>query len=651
MFGRILLGGGLLIAVVLLLAVNIFAGNAFSGWRLDLTDHKLFTLSEGTKKTLSGLEEPVTLRLYLSQKLATRLPAVSSYAARVRELLEEYEHAADGKLIISVIDPEPFSEQEDRAVGYGLSGIPLQDGESTFYFGLVGTNALDAQETIPYLSIERGEFLEYDITKLIHTLGNPKRPVIGMLSTLNLDGVDPRARARGGPPQGGEPWVIMNQLNELFDVRRLATRGDSIPEEIGVLLIIHPFGLGEQMLYAIDQFVLRGGRVLAFVDPFPEADTGGQPTMPGMPPQPRASDLGALLASWGVALDTQQAVGDLQLAAQVRTQSPAGDRTVQVEYPVWMNVPTQLLNPNDIVTGQVGNLTFASPGELTKLDGVDTTFTPLVRTTTAATKFDLEMLGPLADVEELLRNYTPGGKQLTLGARITAPAGAIKSAYPDGRPAKPEPDKPAEGEADAAPEHMAASTKEAHIVVIGDTDLLQDQFWVQVQNFLGQRMAQPIAGNGNLVINALENLMGSSDLISVRSRGGFLRPFTRVNELRQDAELQFREKEVELIERLKQTEQRIAEMDQAQGGTGQSLALSPAQRKEVAKFRDERVRIRTELRGVRHALRKNIEKLETWVKFSNIALVPILIAIGGFFVSIHRMRKRRRSVHLAKQPA
>ncbi|MEM7254164.1 MAG: Gldg family protein [Pseudomonadota bacterium] len=654
MLGRILLGSGLLIAIVLLLAVNIFAGNALSGWRADLTDHKLFTLSEGTMKTLEGLDEPVTLRLYLSQKLATRLPQISSYTSRVRELLEEYEHAAKGKLVLSIIEPEPFSEEEDRAVGYGLQGIPLQDGESTFYFGLVGTNALDNQEVVPYLSLERSNFLEYDVTKLIHTLGNPKRPVVGLLSGLNMDGIDPRAQAMGRPPQQGQAWMIMDQLNELFEVRRIAPVSETIPKEVRVLMIVHPLNLSDGMLYAIDQFVLNGGRAVIFVDPYPESDTGGQPTMPGVPPLPRASQFDRLLTAWGVAFDNKQVVGDLQIAAQVRTQS--GDRVVQVEYPVWMNLPGQLLNPDDIVTSRVGNVTFASPGDMRKADGADIDFVPLVRTSNAATKFDSEMLGPFADVEELLRNYTPGGQSLTLAARVTAKPGAFKTAFPDGRPRDPEQPQPAEQApkeegASQAPTHLGESTDEVHLILFGDTDLLQDQFWVQVQDFLGQRLAMPIAANGNLVVNALENLMGGADLIGVRSRGGFVRPFTRVNELRQDAELQFREKEVELLERLKSTESRIEELDKVQGTAGSNIALSAAQREEVAKFRDERVRIRTELRDVRHSLRKNIEKLESWVKFVNIGLVPILIAIGGLLVSIHRARRRRRSVRVVQQTA
>ena len=652
MLGRVLIGSGLIIAIVLLFAVNIFAGTVFSGWRLDLTEHRSFTLSDGTKSSLKALEEPVTIRLYLSQKLATRLPAVSSYTHRVRELLEEYEHVAEGKLVLSVIDPEPFSEAEDRAVGYGLSGIPLQDGESIFYFGLVGTNALDAQEVIPYLSIERSEFLEYDITKFIHTLGNPQRPVVGVISSLNLDGVDPRARVPGRPAPPGNPWVILNQINELFDLRRIPTVTETIPEEVQVLMIVHPVGFGQQTLYAIDQFVLNGGRALVFVDPYPEADTGGQPSVPGLPPPVRPSALGGLLKNWGIDFDTTQAVGDLQIAAQVRTRSLADDRYIQVKYPVWINMPSQLLNQNDIVTGQVGNLTLASPGEIKKEEGAEIEFTPLIQTTQVATKFNTDMLGPFADVEELLRGYTPGGQQLTLAARITAKPGTLKTAFPEGKPqaAGENTNTETKEETESSTLHLSEN-KATHIIVIGDTDLLQDKFWVQVQDFLGTRLATPTAGNGNLVINALENLMGSEDLIGVRSRGGFLRPFTRVNQLRQEAELKFREKEVELLKRLEQTEQRIAQMDKAKGDTGQSLVLSAAQREEVAQFRGERVRIRAELREVRHALRKNIENLENRIKFINIGLIPILIAIGGFLVSIHRVNRRRRSVRLVKRPA
>ena len=636
MNNRALTIGALILGLVLFLAINIFANTKLTGARLDLTDHRLFTLSEGTIKTLQSLDEPVNLKLYLSMKLATRLPSVSSYASRVRELLGEYALASEGKVNLTIIDPEPFSEEEDRAVSFGLQGVPLSDGESTFYFGIVGTNALDDVQNIPYLTTEREEFLEYDVTQLIYSLGNPKRKIVGILSSLPLDGMSQRAAMTG---QQGTAWLILEQIQGLFETKTIATSAKKIPDDVDVLMIVHPKNLSDATLYAIDQFVLKGGRVLAFVDPNAEADRSQ--AIRGMPPLPTPSELGKLLNAWGIDIDTKKSVGDLQLALRVRSQQ--GDRVVTSEYPPWINIPQQLQNPNDIVTGKLGNLTFASAGAIRKLEGGTTVMSDLVRSTESAMLIKNELIGPMADMEHLKRIFEPAGEPFVLAARLRGPA---KSAF-DGPPPPPVDDKKedkspaAKSEETPVHEHLSESKEDINIIVVADADMLQDQFWVQAQNFLGQRLAVPIAANANFVINSLENLSGSAELISVRSRGRFLRPFTRVKALRQQAELKFREKETQLLERLEATEKNLEALQKADGGGG--LIMSTAQRQEIDNFRKEKVRIRGELREVRRELRKDIETLEGWLKFSNIGLVPILIGVGGLGIGAYRVRRRRSS--------
>lgn len=649
--------GGIVLAVAVFLALNVFANQALTRVRLDLTEHRLFTLSEGTRNVLGNLAEPVTLRLYVSRSLATRLPSVSGYVARVRNLLEEYEHAAGGKLILTVIDPEPFSEEEDRAVAYGLTGIPLLDGESTFYFGLAGTNTLDDQEVIPRFSPEREEFLEYDLTKMIHTLGQAARPVIGLLSTLPLDGQSRQAMMMGRPPQ---PWLILERIEELFEVRHLAADGlDRVEEDVDVLMVVHPKGLSGRARYAIDQFVLGGGRALVFVDPNAEGDM--EAGIPGLPPIPGKSEFGDLLAAWGLELDTARTVGDLQIGADV--QARVGEKVTTIRYPPWINVPAPLLDRDDVVTAQLGNLTFGTAGALVPLPDAGVTVTPLAATTPGgAGLIDTNLVGPMADLQQLLRDFRPDGKQHLLAVRV---GGTAKSAFPDGAPPAAEeegaPDEAGEdagagtGSADAAgtasgpeesgpaaaapPPHLGEG--EVNLIVVGDTDLMQDQFWVQQQDLFGQRLAIPISANASFVINALDNLTGSGDLIGIRSRGRFLRPFTVVNRLRQEAELRYRDKEKELLDRLEETEARLTELRTGEGG---EVILTQDQQDAIIEFTSERLRIRRELRDVRHSLRQNIETLETTLKFINIGLVPIIIAIGGLLAGVHRMRRRRRAV-------
>ena len=654
MGGRTYTIGGIVLAAAAFLAVNVFANQALTRFRLDLTEQRLFTLSEGTRNVIRGIDEPVTLRLYVSRSLASRLPSISGYVARVRDLLEEYEHTADGKIVLTVIDPEPFSEEEDRAVAYGLSGIPLLDGESTFYFGLVGSNAVDDQETIPRFTPERAEFLEYDLTKMIHTLGQAARPVVGLLSSLPLDGQSQRAMMTGRPPQ---PWLILERMEELFEVRRLSAASlERVEDDVDVLMVVHPKGLSDGARYAIDQFVLGGGHALVFVDPNAEADM--TPTVPGLPPLPGKSELDDLLAAWGLELDTARTVGDMQIGADVQAQ--VGDRVATIRYPLWINVPAPLLDREDVVTAELGNLTFGTAGALAALPDTGLTVRPLVSTTpSGAGLVDTELAGPMADIERLVREFRPDGTAYVLAARV---GGTAASAFPDGPPAPPEAaDEAADegsggsgegGEASgsAAPERAAADGTaapdhldegEINVIVVGDADLLQDQFWVQRQNLFGQSLAIPISANGSFVINALDNLAGSGDLIAIRSRGRFLRPFTVIDRLRQEAELRFREKEKELLQRLEETDARLSELRTGEGG---EVVLTEDQRNAIIEFTNERGRIRRELRDVRHSLRRDIEALETSLKFVNIGLVPIVIGIGGLLAGLHRMRRRRAAV-------
>ena len=647
MGGRTYTIGGIVLAVAAFLALNMFANQALTRFRLDLTEQRLFTLSEGTRNIVRGLDEPVTLRLYVSRSLASRLPAVSGYVARVRDLLREYEHAADGKIILTVLDPEPFSEVEDRAVAFGLSGIPLLDGESTFYFGLVGTNTLDDEEVIPRFTPAREEFLEYDLTKMIHTLGQAARPVIGLLTTLPLDGQSRQAMMTGRPPQ---PWLILERIEELFEVRRLSAAGlERVEDDVDALMVVHPKRLPDGTRYAIDQFVLGGGHALVFVDPNAEADM--VPTIPGLPPAPGKSELEDLLAAWGLELDTTLTVGDMQIGADVQAQ--VGDRVATIRYPVWMNVPAPLLNREDVVTADLGNLTFGTAGALVTLPDTGLTVDPLVRTTPAgASLVDTNLVGPMADLERLMRDFRPDGTSYVLAARVS---GRAASAFADGPPPPPETGDEGTGEGEGegeGTESQSSATAEApasthlgegeiNVIVVGDTDLLQDHFWVQRQNVFGRSIPIPISGNGSLVINALDNLTGSGDLIGIRSRGRFLRPFTVFNELRQEAELRFREKEKELLQRLEETEARLSVL---RTGEGDEIVLTEDQRNAITEFTNERVRIRRELRDVRHSLRQDIEALEASLKFINIGLIPIVIGIGGLLAGLHRMRRRRTAM-------
>ena len=640
MISRMMTTTGVVLAVVLLFAVNILASRLLGPVRIDLTEHRLFTLSEGTRGILTSLDEPVTLRFYLSQRELERVPGIGGYADRVRALLEEYRRIAGGKLILHVIDPEPFSDEEDRAVGFGLRGVPLGLDEGIFYFGLAGTNSVDDEEVIPFFAAEREQFLEYDVTKLVHNLSSPKRKVVGLLSSLPVEGAGPPMQV-AMPGMGGPPWMVVDQVRQLFELRSLHPKLEEIPEDVDVLMLVHPQSLSREALYAIDQYVLRGGRVVAFVDPFSEAQ---QEAMAGgfmQPAMSRRSEIDELLAVWGVTLG-EDVVADLELALKVRMEQ--GGRILTFDYPVWMNITPPTFDHEDIVTGNLANLGFGTPGYLEPVEGATTTFTPLVTTTSGAAQFTTAQVAAVTtDPRDLLDDYASQDRPYTVVARIS---GKVRTAFPDGRPVR----EPSGEEADAGTEagletepkaeHLPTSTEDAQMIVVADADMLADRFWVVVQEFLGNRIAIPSAANGALVINALDNLTGSNDLISVRNRGTFTRPFTRVAALRQQAERTFRAKEQELIAELTETERRLVELEESNQG-GDALVLTDAQREELVRFRQERVRIGKELREVRRQLRADIERLESWLKFANIGLVPILIGLVGLLAGVMQIRRRR----------
>ena len=653
MSSRMMTATGVVLAVVLLFAVNILASRLLGPARIDLTEHRLFTLSEGTRGILTSLDEPVTLRFYLSKRELERVPGIGGYADRVRALLEEYRRIAGGKLTLRVIDPEPFSDEEDRAVGYGLRGVPLGLDEGIFYFGLAGTNSVDDEEAIPFFMAEREQFLEYDVTKLVHNLSSPKQKIVGLLSSLPVEGPAPPMQAAMGG-MGAQPWMVVDQIRQLFELRSLHPTLDVVPDDIDVLMLVHPQTLPREALYAIDQYVLGGGRVVAFVDPYSEAQQDAMAMAGGMlpPTASRRSEIDELLSAWGVTLG-KDVVADLELALKVRMEQSG--RILTFDYPVWMNVTPSTFDHEDIVTGNLANLGFGTPGYLEPAEGAATTFTPLVTTTPRAARFTVAQVAAVTtDPRDLLDYYVPQDRPFAVVARVS---GKVRTAFPDGPP-PPEPSEDedagatageeADAGTDAAPraEHLSESTGDAQIIVVADADMLEDRFWVVVQEFLGNRIAIPSAANGTLVINALDNLTGSSDLISVRNRGTFTRPFTRVVALRQQAERDFRAKEQELIAELQETERRLVELEESSQGND-ALVLTDAQRDELVRFRQERVRIGKELREVRRQLRADIEALEAWLKFANIGLMPIVIGLVGLVAGVMQVRRRRRSASAA----
>jgi ABC-type uncharacterized transport system involved in gliding motility auxiliary subunit len=623
---------GLAVALVLFFAVNMASSALLRGARLDLTENGLYTLSEGTENILATMDEEVTLRFYFSRSLATDYPDLKRYAQRVVELLEEYTSRAGARLRLFVSDPEPFSEEEDRAVAYGMQGVPVNAAGELLYFGLSGTNSTDEEEVIPFFQVRREEFLEYDLTKLIYNLAFPEKKVVGLLSTLPIEGgpfnpMNPRAIP--------VPWLIVDQIRQAFEVRTLRATATEIPAEVDILMLVHPQGLSPQLLYSIDQFVLGGGRLLAFVDPHCEAQQVPQDPNNQLAAltADRTSDLGPLLAAWGVELSQQKVVGDRLNAQRV----VMGNQPV--EYVAWLRLGEGEVNSDDPVTSNLTKeINMATAGALRALPGASTSFTPIIETSSESMEIDRLQIALQPNPTSLLESFLPGGSPLTVAARVSGPA---TSAYPDGPPEGAPESEDAPAEEEAVP-HRATSEQDINVVLIADADMLQDRWWVNVQNFFGNRIAIPSANNADLVINVLDNLSGSNDLISLRSRARFNRPFDRVAEIRRVAEDRFRNKEQELEQRLRETEEKINELQSQKEGGVSAIILSPEQQAEIEAFRAERLDTRKELREVKHQLKKDIERLGSQLKLLNIFVLPLVLP--ALIALLAMMRSRARSV-------
>jgi ABC-type uncharacterized transport system involved in gliding motility auxiliary subunit len=635
----------LLSAAVLLMSVNVIAARMLRSARIDLTSGRLYTLSEGTARTLAQIQEPVTLRFYYSRRLGDEIPSYGIYAQRVRETLEEYASRAKGKIDLQAIDPEPFSPEEDRAVALGLQGVPLEQAGEKVYFGLAATNSTDDQELIPFFQPERERFLEYDLTKMIRSVARPKKTVIGLATALPMEG-DFAAALQGQPLR---PYAIVSQLRQLYELRTISTEFDKVEPDIDVLMIVHPQGLSEKTLYAIDQFVLGGGRALVFVDPHSETQQM-HPNRYAPPGGPSDSNLEPLFKAWGVELEPKVVAGDRQAARKVNAGSAVSP--VPLDYVAWLQLKTDALNRDDLVTGDLDQINMASAGILRPVKDAKTSFVPLIQTSADAEEIPVDQVEGMPDVAGLFDKFKASGERYTLAARITGPAA---TAFPDGPPKPKEEKQSSEGQAAPDPAkkddpakpaetpQLKEATQPINVIVVGDTDILDDRFWAQTSDFFGQQVVVPTASNGDFVANALEVLAGGNDLISLRSRGTAARPFVVVDQIQHAAEAQNRANEKALEDKLKAAEDKIKDIQQNKEG---AVALTAEQGQAIENFRGEMLRTRQQLREVQRALRRDIDRLKGELEFFDIAFIPILVGIAAVVLGVLRINRRKRpTVH------
>ena len=596
----------LLLATVIFLGINMVARTAFYRTRLDLTQGHLYTLSPATKKIVSSVKEPLHIRFFFSEAQANGLPVFQAYADRVRGMLKQLADLSGGTITVDFFNPSPFTEEEDLAVSSGLQGIPVDDAGTKFYFGMSVENSTDDRGVMPFFDPAREKFLEYDTVRLMYDVAHPARKKVGLISSLPLGGIG------GLQPMPQDEWTVLTQLKQSVNVEVISREATSLPKDMDVLMLVHPYNLSEATLYAIDQYLLKGGKALIFLDSHLQLPIDGE----------RQSDFSALMKGWGIALEPGKVAAEKDAAIQV-TQPGMDTRLRAFPNVTWLEMGGSYLSKDSIVTTSLNKLRFIESGYFTRSKDATVAMEPLVTTTPAAMSVNAALLKDGGDPLALYKNYMPGSKPLVLAAQLT---GNVKSAFG------------AEGH---GKDYVNASTAPLHVIVVGDSDMLRDEIWVEKQPFGSNVLTVPTADNGAFVLNAIEYLAGDNALITLRSRGTQAREFTALAALKQQAELRFSEQEQQLKEKLRGMEQRMKAL-QSQEQHGKEL-FDTSQQKEIHDFREAFMETRKQLRTVQHDLNRDIERLGRRLALLNIMAVPLLVLIFAFILpGFIRNRGRRR---------
>ena len=605
---------------LLFLFINIISFNYMTNTKIDLTIDKLFTVSNNTKEIISKLNEPIKIQLFFSNSLSKEIVQIRSYEKRVRELLYSYVKISNGNISLEIIDPKPFTDQEDLANVYGVQGLQINEEGERFYFGAVISNSVDDTTVIPFFDLNRERFLEYDLTKTIFNLANTSKATIGLISGLPFIGGVKNSQQGA---QFEEPFYLYNNIVEYFNVEDLTTSATSIPENIDQLLVIYPKSLSDETLYAIDQFVMSGRGVIVFTDPFSEYEQN-RSTSSSQKVDIPSSNIEKLLNAWGLSVKPGMVIGDIVNGRKVSLGTPNNQKIVT--YLIWLAIQNNNLSKKDIITSNLDYIFIKSAGSIENLNTNDTLeIEPLIKTSTESMLIERYKMQFRADPEELLKNFTSENRSFIIGARIK---GNFKSAF----------------SLEDIKNFIANNNKhikevsDANILIYTDTDLLTDNTWVSKQDMFGRNNSTPLADNGRLVINSIDSMSGGSNLIGLRGRGTSNRPFLVIEELQKKAELSFREKELYLQAQLQDTEKKLQEIQSNNLST--SSGKTSEQSKAIEDFQNKIFRIRKELRDVQRQLNLDIDNLETLIKLVNIWFMPIIVVI--LYISIKYLSSRRR---------
>lgn len=615
---------GIVILFALVVGINLISSS--TSVRVDLTEDKIFTLSQGTRNILKELDTPVTIRFFATKDQDNMPPVFRSYAQRIEDLLSEYDKVGGKNIKIEKYDPEPLSDAEDIAK---LDGIQSQQVDlfDRIYLGL-SVKMLDQVASIPFLAMEREKLLEYDISRMITQVTTPEKAKIGVISSLPLFGspMNPMMMQQGQRPQ--QPWIVINQLRNTFEVTDLTVNVESVPEDIEVLIVVHPKNLSNDTMYAIDQYLMKGGKLMVMTDPAAITDTSAAAQNQMQALMQNGSNLEKLYSAWGITF-TGQVVADRRYATQV-----AGRDGRPEEQPGVLQLDKSALSDGDVLTTQVDNLVFVFAGAFTGEPTEGIKRQDLVTSSEESQlveAFMVQMSG-----KNVMDDFKADDKKYALVSRLT---GTFPSAFPDGKPKAEE----ATPEGGANPEtgnnadnanHLTTSTGTPSVLLVGDVDFVYDQFSFRVMNFLGQAIAQPSNGNAGLFFSMAEQLSGDENLIEVRGRATLSRPFTKFKELRLEAEKKVEEQRKGVQQALDDARQKIQEL-QGQN-QGNSLALSPEQSAALKEFRQKEFEANKELKEIQKQLNKDIDEVRRNWQITQIVLVPFFVAFLGVVTAIYK---------------
>ena len=606
--------------IFLFLFFNIIVLNFLTNKKLDLTNDNLYTVSDNTKSIIKNLSEPISIKLFFSNSLSKELAQVRDYEKRVRELLVSYEKISNNNIEIEIIDPKPFTDQEDLANVYGIQGLQLNEEGERFYFGAVFSNSVDDTTVIPFFELNREQFLEYDLTKTIYNLANTTKPNVGLISGLPLVG---RVNNFQGNAQYEEPFYIYQTLNEFFNVVDLTLEVSAIPEDIDQLLIIHPKNLNDETLYAIDQFVMSGKGVTFFIDPFSEFDNNL--SKPEEEKDFSSSNLSKIFTSWGFDLKPGMIVGDIVNGRKVSLGNSNNQKIVT--YVLWLAIQENLLSKKDIVTANLDYVFLKSAGSIENLKtNKSLDIEPLISTSEDSMLIERYKMQFRADPEQLLKDFQSENKSYILGARIK---GKFNSAFALEDLKKINVD---------VNSHIS-KIEQGNIILYADTDLLSDNTWISKQDMFGRNSITAIADNGRMVVNSIESMSGGKNLIGLRGRGTSNRPFLVIEGLQKKAELSFREKQMSLQNELKITEDKLKQIQE--NNTNSVDSKTSEQNIAIEDFQNKIFSIRKQLREVQRQLNADINQLENNIKLINIWLMPLIVVILYFIIKYIAEKKRR----------